>query len=77
MRNSYIRILEYGRKLKEYVADVNSIIFEAIEQGKNILFEGAQATFWILISEPTLMSLLPILWQVEFVQVQESTCFYQ
>jgi len=36
--------LEYGRKLKEYVADVNSIIFEAIEQGKNILFEGAQAT---------------------------------
>jgi len=37
--------LEYGRKLKEYVADVNSIIFEAIEQGKNILFEGAQATF--------------------------------
>jgi len=27
--------LEYGRKLKEYVADVNSIIFEAIEQGKN------------------------------------------
>ncbi|GAE89623.1 adenylosuccinate synthase [Acetivibrio straminisolvens] len=37
--------LEYGRKLKEYVSDVNSIIFEAIEQDKNILFEGAQATF--------------------------------
>ncbi|HOM03683.1 MAG TPA: adenylosuccinate synthase [Acetivibrio sp.] len=37
--------LEYGRQLKEYVTDVNSIIFEAIEQGKNILFEGAQATF--------------------------------
>jgi len=69
--------LEYGRKLKEYVADVNSIIFEAIEQGKNILFEGAQATFLDLDSEPTLMSLLPILWQVEFVQVQSRTCFYQ
>ncbi|HHV28746.1 adenylosuccinate synthase [Acetivibrio mesophilus] len=37
--------LEYGRKLKGYVADVNSIIFESIEQDKNVLFEGAQATF--------------------------------
>lgn len=36
--------LEYGRKLKKYVTDVNTIIFDAIEQDKEILFEGAQAT---------------------------------
>jgi adenylosuccinate synthase len=36
--------LEYGRKLKKYVTDVNTIIFNAIEQNKEILFEGAQAT---------------------------------
>lgn len=37
--------LEYGRKLKKHVADVNSILFDAIEQDRDILFEGAQATF--------------------------------
>ncbi|MFZ5985922.1 MAG: adenylosuccinate synthase [Bacillota bacterium] len=37
--------LEYAGKLRNNVTDVNSIIFEAIEEGKNILFEGAQATF--------------------------------
>jgi len=36
--------LEYGRKLKKYVTDVNAVIFDAIEQDKEILFEGAQAT---------------------------------
>ena len=41
-------IEEYGRYaelLKEYVTDVNSIIGDAITEGRNILLEGAQATF--------------------------------
>lgn len=37
--------IEYGRKLRKHVIDVNSIIFESIEKDKDILFEGAQATF--------------------------------
>ncbi len=37
--------LEYGRKLKKHVANVNNLLFDAIENKKNILFEGAQATF--------------------------------
>jgi len=36
---------EYAKRLKKHVADTNSILFDAIDQGKNILFEGAQATF--------------------------------
>lgn len=35
----------YAKLLKDHVTDVNSIISDAIEDGKNILFEGAQATF--------------------------------
>lgn len=35
----------YAAKLKNHVTDVNSIISDAIDEGKNILFEGAQATF--------------------------------
>lgn len=35
----------YADRLRKHVTDVNAIIFEAIEQDKNILFEGAQATF--------------------------------
>ena len=37
--------LEYADKIKKYVADVNTYLFEAVESGKDILFEGAQATF--------------------------------
>lgn len=35
----------YAAMLKKYVADANTMIFDAIQAGKNILFEGAQATF--------------------------------
>ena len=35
----------YAKLLKKYVTDVNSIIGDAVEDGRNILFEGAQATF--------------------------------
>ncbi len=36
---------EYAKILKKYVTDTNAVLFEAIDAGKNILFEGAQATF--------------------------------
>lgn len=36
---------EYAKRLKKYVTDVNKVIFDAMEAGKNVLFEGAQATF--------------------------------
>ncbi|HOQ75227.1 MAG TPA: adenylosuccinate synthase [Thermoclostridium sp.] len=37
--------LGYAKRLKPYVRDVNSVIHQALEQGKHVLFEGAQATF--------------------------------
>lgn len=37
--------LGYAQKLRPYVRDVNSIIHRALEEGKSVLFEGAQATF--------------------------------
>ncbi|MGB9804761.1 adenylosuccinate synthase [Desulfofundulus sp.] len=36
--------LEYGRRLKPFVADVSVIVNDAIEQGRKVLFEGAQGT---------------------------------
>ncbi len=36
---------QYAKQLKKQVTDVNALVGEAVEQGKNILFEGAQATF--------------------------------
>lgn len=37
--------LAFAEKLRPYVRDVNSIIHKALEDGKVVLFEGAQATF--------------------------------
>ncbi len=37
--------LGYAQKLKKFVTDTTSILGEAIDEGKNILFEGAQANF--------------------------------
>jgi adenylosuccinate synthase len=37
--------IKYAEILKNYITDVNAIIFKAVESGKNILLEGAQATF--------------------------------
>ena len=34
----------YGEKLAKYMADASVISFEAYQAGKNVLFEGAQAT---------------------------------
>lgn len=36
---------KYAAVLKKYVTDTSTIIFEAVKSGKNVLFEGAQATF--------------------------------
>lgn len=40
----YDQYMSYAEKLKKYVADVDIIINKAIDEGKNILFEGAQGT---------------------------------
>ncbi|MDP4179645.1 MAG: adenylosuccinate synthase [Bacillota bacterium] len=37
--------LEYAKILKNQITDTNFVLFNAISEGKNILFEGAQATF--------------------------------
>jgi len=36
--------LDYGKKIKKYVCDTSALIFEAVGDRKNILFEGAQGT---------------------------------
>lgn len=36
--------LAYGERLRPYVADTSLLIDEAIKEGKNVLFEGAQGT---------------------------------
>lgn len=37
--------LEYAQQIRKYVTDTTSILADAIDQGKDILFEGAQANF--------------------------------
>ncbi|MBM7624333.1 adenylosuccinate synthase [Sporohalobacter salinus] len=36
--------LEYGRQLQDYITDTSYLINQAMEQGDNVLFEGAQGT---------------------------------
>lgn len=36
--------LEYGKALSRYVCDTSAVIFQAVQDRKNILFEGAQGT---------------------------------
>lgn len=36
--------IEYGRRLKPYVADTSAILYGYIKEGKNVLLEGAQGT---------------------------------
>ncbi|MBE7038615.1 MAG: adenylosuccinate synthase [Ruminococcaceae bacterium] len=36
--------LEYAKRLKQYVADTSVLLFNAIKEGKKVLFEGAQGT---------------------------------
>ena len=37
--------VEYGKQLEQYVDDTVHLVHEAIENGEEVLFEGAQATF--------------------------------
>ncbi|MGM0471833.1 MAG: adenylosuccinate synthase [Bacillota bacterium] len=36
--------LEYGQRLAEYITDTSHLVNQSIEQGENVLFEGAQGT---------------------------------
>ncbi|WP_026895394.1 adenylosuccinate synthase [Clostridiisalibacter paucivorans] len=36
--------ISYGRQIKKYIVDTSVLINESIEQGKKVLFEGAQGT---------------------------------
>lgn len=36
--------LEYAKRLRQYVADTSVLLFNAIKEGKKVLFEGAQGT---------------------------------
>jgi adenylosuccinate synthase len=38
------RYLEYGRRLEPHIADTTAVIQDALDDGKSVLFEGAQAT---------------------------------
>ncbi len=40
----YERYKEFGRQIKPYVTDTTIITYEALEEGKKVLFEGAQGT---------------------------------
>lgn len=40
----YDQYIEYGNKMSKYVCDTSGVIFQLIQQRKNILFEGAQGT---------------------------------
>lgn len=39
------KYLKFGEILRPYLKDVSSILYQALKEGKNILFEGAQGTF--------------------------------
>lgn len=40
----FAEYIEYGKKLKKYVTDVSIELDEALNEGKEVLFEGAQGT---------------------------------
>ncbi|MBX9771293.1 MAG: adenylosuccinate synthase, partial [Candidatus Obscuribacterales bacterium] len=40
----YEEYLDYGKQMSKYVCDTSAIIFNAVQERKNILFEGAQGT---------------------------------
>jgi adenylosuccinate synthase len=40
----YKELLAYGRKYEEFITDTSVLVNEALDEGKNVLFEGAQGT---------------------------------
>lgn len=41
----YEKYLEFGSYLKPYLCDTSQLLWEALQRGANVLFEGAQGTF--------------------------------
>jgi adenylosuccinate synthase len=41
----YEQYLHYGQRIKKYLTDTTLFLYEALEDNKSILFEGAQGTF--------------------------------
>lgn len=41
----YEKYLEFGSYLKPYLCDTSQLLWEALQKGANVLFEGAQGTF--------------------------------
>ncbi len=41
----YQQYLQYAEQLKPYIADTSEVLYTALKKDKNILFEGAQASF--------------------------------
>jgi adenylosuccinate synthase len=42
LHDTYLKFLDYGHRLSEYITDVHPVIHRSIEQDEPILFEGAQ-----------------------------------
>ena len=42
---------EYGQQIKQYVTDTSVILNDALDNGKRVLFEGAQGLCWISTKE--------------------------
>ncbi|WBW97632.1 adenylosuccinate synthase [Oceanirhabdus sp. W0125-5] len=40
----YNEYLEFGKRIKPFIKDTSVIIYDAIKEGQNVLFEGAQGT---------------------------------
>lgn len=40
----FSQYLDYAEKLKYYISDTDILINNAIDEGRNVLFEGAQGT---------------------------------
>jgi adenylosuccinate synthase len=38
------QLVAYGERMREWVADVSLFLYSAMQQGRNVMFEGAQAT---------------------------------
>jgi adenylosuccinate synthase len=44
LKDTLKEYLEYGRELKKYITDTSRLVYKLMQEGKNILFEGAQGT---------------------------------
>ncbi len=63
LRDECERYVEAAESLRPYVADVSLLVWQAIKQGRSVLFEGARAPCWTSITAPILSSHHPTRWQ--------------